>query len=184
MSVIDSAGIDSILGSIGAINNFLSRGRVMIRDHIRKPRLSRFIYLVCLTILSACAKPSVVELSLTSPYAQVVGARYRIIEVVNAYGIYQDLDKRKVISYIELIPSIRIAGPEVAFEKRINKGNIITVLSAWRKSTLLSSDVYYVIALQDADLPRDIQVRIELSTGNEGDGAELNPHVYEKITGK
>jgi hypothetical protein len=156
---------------------------MMRKNDIRKRRISRFIWLIWLTILSACAEPSVVELTQTSPYAQVVGTQYRIIEAVDAYGIYQDLDK-KVISYIELIPGVGIAGPEVAFTKRINKGKIITVLSAWRKSTLLSSDAYYVIELQEADLPRNIQIRIELSRGNEGGGAELNQRVYEKIKGK
>lgn len=152
----------------------------MKRNDIRKRYISQFVCLIFLTVFSGCAKPAVVELTLTSPYAQVVGTQYRIIAAVDAYGIYQDLD-RKVISYIELIPGVGIGGPEVAFRKRINKGQIITVVSAWRESTLLSGDVYYVIALQDADLPRDIQVRIELSRGNEGVGAELNPHVYERI---
>lgn len=153
------------------------KGNGIIKGHI-----SQFVGLVLLTVLGGCAKPNVVELTQINPYAKVVGTQYRIIEVVHAYGIYQDLDK-KVISYIELIPGVGIAGPEVAFKKRIKKGQIITVLSAWRESTLLSSDIYYVIAPQDADLPHDIQVRIELSSGNEGVGAELNQRIYEKITG-
>lgn len=152
-------------------------------NYIKKCYVSQFVCLIWLTVFSGCAKPNVVELTQTNPYAQVVGTQYRIIEAVDAYGIYQDLDK-KVISYIELIPGVGIAGPEVAFKKRIKKGQIITVLRAWRESTLLSSNVYYVIALQDADLPHDIQVRIELSSGNEGVGAELNKSVYEKITGR
>jgi hypothetical protein len=149
---------------------------------IKRWHISQLVCFVLLIVFSGCAKPNVVELTQTNPYAQVVGTQYRTIEAVNAYGIYQDLDK-KVISYIELIPGVGIAGPEVAFKKGIKKGQIITVLSAWRESTLLSSDIYYVIAPQDADLPHDIQVRIELSSGNEGVGAELNQHVYEKITG-
>jgi hypothetical protein len=122
----------------------------------------------------------VVELTLTRPYAQVVGTQYRIIEATDAYGIYKDLNK-KVISCIELIPGVGISGPEVAFKKRIAKGQKITVLSAWRERKLLHSNVFYVISLQDGGLPREIQVRIDLSRGNEGKGVELNPRIYERI---
>ena len=121
-----------------------------------------------------------VDLTLTSPYTQVVGTQYQTIAALDAYGIYQDLDK-KVISYIELIPGVGISGPEVAFKKRIAKGQKITILSAWRERKLLHSNVYYVVTLQDEGLPDDIQVRIDLSRGNEGEGVELNPSIYERI---
>ena len=149
---------------------------------IRKRHIYQFVCLIWLTVSSGCAKPNVVELTLTNPYDQIVGNEYRIISAVDAYGIYEDLDNRKVISYITLIPGVGIAGPEVAFKKRIAKGQIIKVLSAWRERKLLHSDIYYVIVLQDTDLPRNIEVRIELSRGNEGVGAELNQRVYERIT--
>lgn len=150
-------------------------------NDIRKRHISQFVCLLWLTVFGGCAKPAMIELTRTSPYAQIVGTEYRIVAEVDAYGIYEDLDK-KVISYIELIPGVGIAGPEVAFRKRIAKGQKITVLSAWRERKLLYSDVYYVIALQGADLPPDIQVRIDLSRGNEGVGAGLNQRVYERIT--
>jgi hypothetical protein len=152
----------------------------MKRNDIKKRPIIQFIWLILFTVFSGCARPSVVEVTQTSPYVQVVGTEYRVIAEVDAYGIYEDLDK-KVISYITLIPGVGIGGPEVAFRKRISKGQKITLLSAWRERKILHSDVYYVIALQDADLPRDVQVRIELSRGNEGVNAELNPRVYERV---
>ena len=119
---------------------------MMKGNDITKRHISQVVCLIWFTVFSGCARPTVVELTLTSPYAQVVGTKYRIIAPVDAYGIYENLDK-KVISYVELIPGVGIAGPEVAFRKRIAEGQIITVLSAWRESALLSSNVYYVIAL-------------------------------------
>lgn len=148
-------------------------------NNINKRYAYRFICLVLLTVLNGCTKPT--ELTLENPYAQIVGAEYRIVAAVDAYGIYEDLDK-KVISFIELIPGVGIGGPEVAFRKRIVKGQKIKILSAWRERKFLYNDTYYVIALQDADLPRGIQVRIDLSRGNEGVGADLNNIVYERIT--
>lgn len=151
-------------------------------NDIRKHPISLLICLSWFTIFSGCTKPSAVELTLTSPYTQVVGTEYRVIAEVDAYGIYEDLDNRKVISYITLIPGVGISGPEVAFKKRISKGQKITVLSAWQKRMLLNNYVYYVVALQGADLPHYVPVRIDLIRGNEGVGAELNPRVYERIT--
>jgi hypothetical protein len=171
-----------MLEPYGMSTIFLERGRMMIkRNEIRKHPLSRLVCLILLAISSSCAKPSAVELTLTSPYTQFVGTEYRVIADVYAYGIYEDLDNRKVISYVTLIPGVGIAGPEVAFKKRIAKGQIISILSAWRKRMLLDSYVYYVVALQDAEIPHDVQVRIDLIRGNEGEGAELNPRVYERI---
>lgn len=154
---------------------------MMKGNDIRERYISQFVCFIWLLILSGCTKPSVVELTLTDPYAHIVGIEYRVIAEVNAYGIYEDMD-RKSISFIELIPtSVVISGPEVAFKNRIAKGQKIRVLSAWRERKLLHSNVYYVIALQDEGLPRDIQIRIDLSRGNEGEGAELNPRIYERI---
>lgn len=155
---------------------------MMKSNDIRKRPISQFICLIWLTVFGGCAKPAAVELTRTSPYAQIVGTEYRIVAPVDAYGIYGNLDNRKAISYITLIPGVGISGPEVAFKKRIAKGQKITVLSAWQKRMLLDSYVYYVISLQGADLPHDVQVRIDLIRGNEGVGAELNPRVYERIT--
>lgn len=146
---------------------------------IKKWHISQFVCLVLLTVSSGCAPT---DMTLTNPYDQIVGAEYRIVAAVDAYGIYEDLDK-KVTSYITLIPGVGIGGPEVAFRKRIAKGQKIKILSAWRERKFLYNDIYYVISLQDADLPRGIQARIDLSRGNEGVGTELNQHVYEKIIG-
>lgn len=143
--------------------------------------IGRLVCLIWIVATSACGARAVDELTFTSPYTSIVGAEYRIAREVNAYGIYKNMDRRDELSYITLIPGVGIGGPEVAFKKRIAKGQIIKILSAWRKHRFLTSDVYYVVAIQDADLPRGIQVKIELSRGNEGVDAELNPRVYERL---
>ena len=140
----------------------------------------RTVCIILIAASSACVKLSVEELPSTSPYAKIIGAEYRVVAEVNAYGIYENMD-RKVVSYVLLIPGVGIAGPEVAFKRRIAKGQNIKILSAWREHKLLSSDVYYLVTSQDTDLPRDVQVRIELSRGNEGVDAGLNPSVYERL---
>ncbi len=155
---------------------------MMIRgSDIKNRHIRQLACFIGLAVFTGCVEPALDELTLMSPYAHMVGGEYRTLAEVNAYGIYENLDK-KVISYITVIPGVGISGPEVAFKRRIAKGQNIKILSAWREHKVLHSGVYYVVAFQDADLPRDIQVRIELSRGNEGVGAELNQHIYERLT--
>ena len=146
----------------------------------KKYFIGRIICLILTAASSACVARDVEELTFTSPYASIVGTEYRIVAEVNAYGIYKNQDKKEV-PYITLIPGVGIAGPEIAFKRRIAKGQNIKILSAWRERKLLHSDIYYLIGLHDADLPRDIQIRLELSSGNEDGNAGLNPRIYEKV---
>jgi hypothetical protein len=46
---------------------------------------------------------------------------------------------------------------------------------------LLESSVYYVVAVENSDLPQGVPIELQLDRGNEGVGAELNPAVYTKL---
>jgi hypothetical protein len=129
---------------------------------------------------SACDKRSVDNLTLKKPYANIIGKEYRVVGEVDAYGIYEDLDHKKV-AYITLISGVGIAGSEVAFRKRIAKGQNFEILSAWQENRLLGSDIYYLVSISNSELPRGIQVRLELSRGNEMENGEINPRLYEKL---
>ena len=91
---------------------------------------------------------------------------------------------RKVLSYVTLIPGVGIGGSLVESKGPIVKGQHIKILSAWRMHLLgFTRDVYYLVKFQDADLPHDVPVRIDLSRGNEGVDAGLNPGIYERLRG-
>lgn len=153
----------------------------MLAEYIRKSFIGRIVCMMVIATSSACIKPAVEELTLTSPYANLIGAEYRVVGDVVAHGIYKNLNQRVAPSYITLVPGVGFSGPEVAFKKPIAKGQHITILSAWRERQLISWDVYYLVTLQNTDLPRDVPVQIELSRGNEGVDAGLNPAVYERL---
>lgn len=54
-------------------------------------------------------------------------------------------------------------------------------MSAWRQFPGMEGSVYYLVDIEDSDLPPGIDVRVQLSRGNEGVGADLNPEVYKKL---
>ena len=94
-------------------------------------------------------------------------------------GVPWELDNRTV-SYT-LVPPPGAAGPEYAFSRPVPKGQIITILSAWQQFIPFMSGVYYLVELEQSDLPQGVPVRLDLYRGNEGDGVELNPAIYRKL---
>ena len=157
----------------------------MLADYSRNNFVGWILYVMLIVSASACVQLPVEELPSTSPYAKIIGAEYRIVGNVSAYGIYERVNSHKVISDIELIPGVGIGGSLVESKGPIGKGQHIKILSAWRRHVFgFTQDVYYLVILQDTNLFRDIPVRIELSRGNEGLDAGLNPRIYERLRGK
>jgi hypothetical protein len=134
-----------------------------------------------LLALAACGTVSRKEISGTKPYADLIGTTYRVVaDDLQAYGIYESLNNR-IVTYVTLIPGVGIGGPEVAFRQPIPKGSELAILSAWTQTIWFDNPVYYVVAVPNVDLPRDVPVQIELFRGNEGAGVDLNPRIYSKL---
>lgn len=154
----------------------------MLADYIGKFFVGRLICTMLIATTSACVQLPVEELPSTSPYANFIGAEYRVVGEVSAYGIYERMDGRKVLSYIELIPGVGIAGSLVEYKGPIAKGQQLKILSAWRLHLFgFTQGVYYIVTFPDTNLPYAVPIRIELSRGNEGMDAGLNPTVYERF---
>jgi len=116
------------------------------------------------------------------PYADLIGTQYRVIvDDLYAYGIYESPSDKTKISRVTLIPGVGIAGREVAFRRHVPKGQIIRILSAWRQPLVFDNGVYYLVTVEELNLPRNIPIKVELFRGNEGVGADLNPAVYRKL---
>jgi hypothetical protein len=160
------------------------RRRAMDRDanSVTGSRLAPWLYcFLWISVSSGCGLAPVEQLPSTSPDAKIVGDTYRIVsDDVYAYGVYA-LDS-KVVSSIELMPGVGIGGREVAFKRPIAKGQVLKIVSAWRSHELLFNTVYYVVASEAPNLPRDVEVRIRLDPDNVGADGGLNPRVYEKVT--
>ena len=74
----------------------------------------------------------------------MIGARYVVVaDDLEAYGVYGSIDD-KIVSFVELIPARPgiSRGPEIAFRRRVPKGQVIRILSAWRRFILFEFIVY------------------------------------------
>jgi len=138
----------------------------------------------CLGVLlavGACRQGPHEELTSIKPYADLIGVKYEVIaDDVHAYGIYESPSDKTLIG-VTVIAGVGIGGPEIAFKRHVPKGRAFTILSAWRKRLLFEDGIYYRVAVDDSDLPRDVPIEVELFLGNKGVGADLNPNAYRKI---
>ncbi len=139
-------------------------------------------WLCVVLTLTACQMGAGEEITSRTPYADLIGAKYSVVaDNLVAYGVYTSLDTQ-TIGYVILLP-IGISGPEIAFRRNVPKGQVIRILSAWRHRFIpFESGVYYVVEIENSDLPQGIPIRLELyKGGNGGVGADLNPAVYKKL---
>jgi hypothetical protein len=144
-------------------------------------RVNRWTYLIALFVLTACQAGPGDEISSRKPYADLIGARYRVIGDLYAYGVYGSPNNR-TLGYITLVPRAEVSGPEYAFRRKVPEGQVLKILSAWQRFILFESGIYYLVAFEESDLPPDIPVRVALRRGNGGAGADLNPAIYQKLS--
>jgi hypothetical protein len=138
----------------------------------------------CLVGVVALCVISCSHQQLTSkPYSDLIGAKYEVAaDDLYAYGIYESGTNKTQIGWVDLIPGAGISGPEVAFRRHVSKGQVIKIISAWRRFLLVDNGVYYVVTAEGADLPRDVPIQLQLLRGNESGDADLNPSVYRKLS--
>jgi hypothetical protein len=125
----------------------------------------------------------VIALALTMSIAKAceevkVGDRYEVVGTLYAHGVYLDLNVRQ-LSIIILGP-VRARGPEVAFEREIPKGTVITISGNSDRRSPFGSNRYFV-ELSPTELPSDVNIVLELHRGNEGESTPLNPQIFRKV---
>jgi len=126
--------------------------------------------------LAACGK----EITSTKPYADLIGAKYVVVaDGLYAYGVYESRSDKRITS-IELIP-MGVGGSEFAFRRNVPTGTVVRLRSAWRRFPLMETSVYYLVAVENWDLPQGIPIELQLDRGNEGVGADLNPALYRRL---
>jgi hypothetical protein len=133
-----------------------------------------------LLMMGACSTGPPKEVTSIKPYADIVGSRYQVIaDDLYAYGVYKSPNERTIDSVV-LVPHGNIAGREFAFRRLIPKGQVLKIRSAWETFVLFDTGVYYLVDIENENIPRNVPVELELFRNSDG-GAELNPEIYRKL---
>lgn len=125
------------------------------------------------------------DVSSSDPYRTMIGNRYRIVGEVKAYGIYRDDGKKKNLEVVTIIPGVGIQGRLVAFRQPIKRHSTFTIIGARKQPAINFSGaiIKYHVIFDDQQLPAGVEIEIALLRGNESGGVDLNPAIYEKISG-
>jgi hypothetical protein len=152
----------------------------MFRDDIVPMSVWRIWPLALATLFLLGCSERREDVSKTDPFAQMVGAQYRVVGDVAAYGIWRYPEKDRIL-YVTLIPGVGIDGPEVAFRLRVPKGELLSVQRVFvTKYGLASSTLEYQVSTGLEGMA-GLDVLVRLTRGNEGDGFTLNSNVYERV---
>ena len=126
-------------------------------------------------------------ISNTPSYADEVqpGNTYKIVGPVYLAGIYRDLDKRQLKRGLafEDLTAVQFSGPEVAFQRRVLAGTIMTIIGPAPKriSWLPFLANRYFVRLEPKDPPSDLDVILQLNRGIEGSLEGLNPELFSRV---
>ena len=113
------------------------------------------------------------EITHQEPYAGFVGREYRVTSNVSAY-VWNDFpDTAKILS-ISLMPPPGIRNRFVSHAIRIQQGQRIRIVGAWREFPSFAK--YYVVSVPGAGLPEGIPIEMAVKS----DGIP-DPRVYEPV---
>lgn len=123
------------------------------------------------------------EVTSQSAYSNFIGARYSVVsDDLYAYGIWKSLNERPgPLEAVYLVP-MEIGGIEISFKKPVPTGQVFRIVSAWQQLPFM--DTYYLVTIDNDPagiFPAGVPVKLELMRGNEGEGAGLNPRIYERL---
>ena len=110
-----------------------------------------------------------------------LGNRYKIIGPVYLSGIYLNLNNRQLDRRlaVESLTAVRFSGPEVAFQRKVPVGTIMTIVGPAPKRVPLPffANQYFVL-LDPTEPPTDLDIILELNRGIEGSLDGLNPELF------
>ena len=113
-----------------------------------------------------------------------IGNQYKIVGPVYLSGIYLNLNNRQLNRQLALgdLTAVQFSGPEVAFQRKVPVGTIMTIVDRAPKRVPLPFYANrYFIRLEPADLSSELDVILELNRGIEGSLDGLNPALFSRL---
>lgn len=111
------------------------------------------------------------------------GNRYKIVGPVFLSGVYRDLNNRQLNRQMAIgsLTAVQFSGPEVAFQRKLPTGTIMTIIGpAPKRIPLPFYANRYFVQLDPIDLPSELDVILELNRGIEGSLDGLNPELFNR----
>lgn len=111
------------------------------------------------------------------------GNRYKIVGPLYLAGIYKNLNDRQLKRglAVESFTAVQLKGPEVAFQRRVPVGTIMTIIGpAPKRLPLPFYANRYFVRLDPKDPPSELDVILELNRGIEGHLDGLNPELFSR----
>ena len=111
------------------------------------------------------------------------GNRYKIVGPVYLSGVYLNLNNRQLNRQLAVgsLTAVQYSGPEVAFQRIVPAGTIMTIVGPAPKRVPLPFYANrYFVRLNPADLPGEIDVILELNRGIEGSLDGLNQEIFSR----
>lgn len=113
------------------------------------------------------------------------GNRYKIVGSVYLASIYLSLNNRQLTRQLAVgdLTAVRFSGPEVAFQRIVLIGTIMTIIGPEPKRVPLPWFAKrYFVRLEPAstDLPSELDISLELNRGIEGSLDGLNPELFSR----
>jgi len=138
------------------------------------------VSVIMLSLFGCKGEDDYVDKSTAQEFRHVVGAKYVVTREISAYGIRRPDESEVYVTALFAPPGI--SGPEVAYSSKVPAGSTITILKVVETNRWLPSEkMALVVHVEDANLPIDIPIRIDLYGGNKGNGDFiLNPEYFKK----
>ncbi|MDP1638622.1 MAG: hypothetical protein Q8K74_09060 [Candidatus Nitrotoga sp.] len=110
------------------------------------------------------------------------GNRYKIVGPVHLSGVYRNLNNRQLNRQMafESLTAVRFSGPEVAFQRIVPAGTIMTIVGAAPKRVPLPFFAKRYFIRLDPDLSLGLDVVLKLNRGIEGSLDGLNPELFSR----
>ena len=112
------------------------------------------------------------------------GRQYKIIGPVYLSAIYLKLSNRQLNRQLAVgdLTAVRFSGPEVAFQRPVPVGTIMTIIGPAPKRLPLPfyANQYYV-TLDPVDFPGGLDIILELNRGIKGSLDGLNPDLFARL---
>jgi hypothetical protein len=132
------------------------------------------ILFVALNIAMQIPAPKT-EVTNRKPFADHIGREYRVVGDVSALA-WNDFPDKDTILSISLMSPPLVQNRFVSYRKRLDSGQTVRIVNAWRQVTLGGFTYEYGVDLDESGFPEAIPVTMGVSS----DGVP-DPHVYEPI---